>query len=100
RRRRGRRGRRDQRDRLAFEQERGRREREDPPPAVPVLQRHGALLITDHRAAEPALGVLDHQAALRLDLRYLAPTRTRLPPPAASQHVSAVLPAPHRYLLR
>src|SRR6266851_2629532 len=93
-------GGRDERDRLAVDQEGGRGQREDPPPAVPVFQGHGPLLVADHRAAEPALAVLDHQAALGLHLRHLAlagsPAAQRVP---RREHVSAVLPAPHERLL-
>src|SRR6202008_3377356 len=84
----------DESARLALEQEGGRGQREDPTLAVPVLQGHGALLVADHRAAEAALGVLDHQAVLGRHRRSLAPA----PSPAsrsAGQHVSAGLPAPH-----
>src|SRR5581483_1214541 len=97
----GRGGGRDERDRLALEQEGGRGQREDAPPAVPVLQRHGAFLVADDGAAEPALGILDHQAALRLDLRHLALAGSpALELAVRSEHVCAILPAPHRYLLR
>ena len=92
-------GGRHQRDRLPVQQERRGREREHPPLAVPVFERHRALLVTDHRPAEPALGVLHHQAALGLDLRHLArrPAAPRSPGLSVGQYVRAVLPAPHGF---
>ena len=90
---------RDEGDRLAVQQERRGRQREHPPLAVPVLERHRALLVTHHRTAEPALGVLHDQAALGLDLGYLTldPTAPRRPGLSIGQHVRAVSPAPHEF---
>src|SRR5262249_49280767 len=85
-------GRADQHDRLALQAEGGRAEREDPPPAAGVLQRHGVLLAPDHRAAELAGRVLDDQPALGGHPRKLALPRA---PPSLREHVWAVLLAPH-----
>ena len=63
---------RDEGDRLTVQQEGRWGEREHPPLAAAVFERHRALLVTDHRAAEPPLGVLHHQVALGLDLRHFA----------------------------
>ena len=88
RRRRGRGDRPDQVDRRAVDQE-ARSEREDPVPAVPVLERHGAaaggLLAPHDRAAEAGLGVLDHEVGLGRDPRQ-GPALRR----AGRQHVTAV----------
>ena len=59
---------------VAVEQERGRRQREVAPLAVPVLQHHRAQLEADHRAAEARVHVLDHQVPLGVHLgHHLAP---------------------------
>ena len=74
-----------QRHRPALQQEAGRPEWEDPPPAVPVLQRHRVLGAVHHRAAEAGAGFLDHQVAVGRHARHDLP-----PPPVAGEHVGAV----------
>src|SRR5262252_663204 len=83
-------GRPDQRDRLALQQERGRAEREHPPPPVPVFQGDRVLLAPDHGTAELAGGVLDHQPALRENPPKLPSARF-----PRREHVRSVPPALH-----
>src|SRR5579875_135706 len=82
-----------QRDDLALQQERRGAERENPAPAVPVLQRDSVLVAAGHGAAEAAFGILDDEPAHRLHPGDMAKPPA---PPARPEHVASVLMAAHR----